>query len=156
MLLFAQRGFLSVTSQSQKHCVSVLLKVYFQFWHLRFCEGIQYLKPEHWHSCSELQSEHKQETRAIRQQSRHEEEEKEKAQKGSSGRRVSWQRQKIFLFCFALQCQMICSLKSLAFYSKEKLHKRGNMHVGFLAKLNKMCMVTMKLQPEGCLISSAE
>lgn len=30
MLLFAQRGFLSVTSQSQKHCVSVLLKVYFQ------------------------------------------------------------------------------------------------------------------------------
>lgn len=51
---------------------------------------------------------------------------------------------------------MICSLKSLALYSKDKLHKRVNMLVGFLAKLNKMCMVTMKLQPEGCLISSAE
>lgn len=58
--------------------------------------------------------------------------------------------------CFVLQCKRICSLKSPALYSKEKLHKKGNMHVGFLAKLNKMCTVTVKLQPEGCLISSAE
>lgn len=49
---------LFVWLQSQNNNINQWLRS--QCWHLNVCVSIQYLKPEHWHSCSELQPEHKQ------------------------------------------------------------------------------------------------